>query len=98
LVLLDDAIEVCVLRGAPATHPKYAGRRIFSSGITLPPLYHGKISLVEFMLERELGAVSKMYRGHGLGEFADIDLEHRREKPWIAVVHGCADRVAGVLT
>src|SRR5262245_53779144 len=54
LVLLDDAIDIGVLRGAPATHPKYAGRRIFGSGINLTHLYYGKISLLEFMLEREL--------------------------------------------
>jgi (3,5-dihydroxyphenyl)acetyl-CoA 1,2-dioxygenase len=81
LVLLDDAIEVGVLRGAPATHPKHAGRRIFGAGINLTDLYHGRISLVEFMLERELGPVSKMYRGHGPGE---------REKPWIAAVESFA--------
>jgi thioesterase DpgC len=86
LVLLDDAIQIGVLRGAPATHPKYAGRRIFGSGINLTHLYYGKISLVEFMLERELGVVSKLYRGHGLGEFDEVDLETRREKPWIAAV------------
>ena len=40
----------------PAIHPKYAGRRIFGSGMNLTHLYHGKISLVEFMLERDLGA------------------------------------------
>jgi (3,5-dihydroxyphenyl)acetyl-CoA 1,2-dioxygenase len=68
LVLLDDAISVGVLRGAPAVHPKYAGRRIFGSGLNLTHLYYGKISLVEFMLERELGALSKMYRGHDLAE------------------------------
>jgi (3,5-dihydroxyphenyl)acetyl-CoA 1,2-dioxygenase len=66
LVLLDDAIRVGVLRGGEATHPKYAGRRIFGSGLNLTRLYYGKISLVEFMLERELGALSKMYRGHDL--------------------------------
>ena len=38
-----------------------------ASGINLTHLYYGKISLVEFMIERELGAVSKMYRGHALG-------------------------------
>jgi thioesterase DpgC len=77
LVLLDDTIEVGVLRGGPATHPKYAGRRILGSGINLTALYQGRISLVEFMLERELGAVSKLYRGHDPGE---------REKPWIAAL------------
>jgi thioesterase DpgC len=86
LVLLDDAIEVGVLRGGAATHPKYAGRRIFGAGVNLTHLYRGQISLVEFMIERELGAIHKMYRGHPLGDVADGDLEERREKPWIAAV------------
>ncbi len=90
LVLLDDSIEVGVLRGAPATHPKHAGRRIFGAGINLTHLYHGKISLVEFMIERELGVVSKMYRGHDLGDPAGGVLEDRREKPWIAAVESFA--------
>jgi thioesterase DpgC len=90
LVLLDDAIDVGVLRGAPATHPKHAGRRILGSGINLTHLYYGRISLVEFMIERELGAVSKMYRGHALGDGDDDQLEQRREKPWIAAVDSFA--------
>ncbi|HTN78151.1 MAG TPA: enoyl-CoA hydratase/isomerase family protein [Acidimicrobiales bacterium] len=90
LVLLDDAIEVGVLRGAPATHPKHEGRRIFGAGINLTHLYYGQISLVEFMIERELGGVSKMYRGHSVGDFDDTELEHRREKPWIAAVESFA--------
>jgi (3,5-dihydroxyphenyl)acetyl-CoA 1,2-dioxygenase len=65
-----------VLRGGPATHPKHAGRRIFGAGINLTHLYHGRISLVEFMLERELGPVSKLYRGLAGGV----------EKPWLAAV------------
>ena len=90
LVLLDDEIRVGVLRGGPATHHKYAGRRILGSGINLTHLYKGKISLVEFMLERELGQVSKMYRGHDLEAFDAGVLEHRREKPWIAAVDSFA--------
>jgi thioesterase DpgC len=90
LVLLDDAIRVGVLRGAPATHRKHAGRRIFGSGINLTHLYHGQISLLEFFLERELGPVAKMYRGHDLGLPADHVLESRREKPWIAAVDSFA--------
>jgi thioesterase DpgC len=91
LVLLDDAIRVGVLRGAVAIHPKYAGRRIFGSGLNLTHLYHGKISLVEFMLERELGALSKMYRGHDLGSpSAEAVLEDRHEKPFMAVVEAFA--------
>ena len=90
LVLLDDSIRVGVLRGAPATHHKYAGRRILGSGINLTHLYQGKISLVEFMLERELGQVSKLYRGHDLEAFDSDVLERRREKPWIAAVDSFA--------
>jgi (3,5-dihydroxyphenyl)acetyl-CoA 1,2-dioxygenase len=93
LVLLDDAIAVGVLRGAPAVHPKYAGRRIFGSGLNLTHLYYGKISLVEFMLERELGALSKMYRGHDLADpalAAGEMLEDRREKPFVGVVESFA--------
>lgn len=90
LVLLDDDIEVGVLRGAPAVHPKYAGRRIFGAGINLTALYRGQISLVEFMITRELGPVHKMLRGHPLGEPGDGDLEARREKPWIMAVEGFA--------
>jgi (3,5-dihydroxyphenyl)acetyl-CoA 1,2-dioxygenase len=90
LVLLDDDIEVGVLRGAPATHPKHAGRRIFGAGINLTHLYEGQISFVEFMIERELGAVHKMFRGQPLGAVSDGDLELRREKPWIAAVESFA--------
>jgi (3,5-dihydroxyphenyl)acetyl-CoA 1,2-dioxygenase len=90
LVLLDNQLQIGVLRGAPATHPKYTGRRIFGSGVNLTHLYYGKISLVEFMLERELGCVSKLYRGHSAGEFDDVELEIRKEKPWIAAVESFA--------
>jgi thioesterase DpgC len=90
LVLLDDSIDVGVLRGGPATHPKYAGRRIFGAGINLTHLYRGQISFVEFMVERELGPVSKMYRGHALGPFDAGELASRREKPWIAAVEAFA--------
>jgi thioesterase DpgC len=89
LVLLDDQIEVGILRGAPAAHPKHAGRRIFGSGVNLTHLYHGQISLVEFMIERELGQVSKMFRGHDLAEPGD-ELEDRREKPFVAAVESWA--------
>jgi (3,5-dihydroxyphenyl)acetyl-CoA 1,2-dioxygenase len=89
LVLLDDMIRVGVLRGGAAVHPKYAGRRIFGSGLNLTHLYYGKISLVEFMLEREAGALSKMYRGHDLAAPGER-IEDRREKPFIAAVESFA--------
>ena len=33
LVLLDDRVDVCVLRGGVVEHPRYAGRRIFGAGL-----------------------------------------------------------------
>ncbi|WP_457034053.1 enoyl-CoA hydratase/isomerase family protein [Kitasatospora sp. P5_F3] len=86
LVLLDDAIEVGILRGAPVEHPKWAGQRIFGAGINLSALYEGRISLVEFFLNRELGALHKIFRGHPTGGGPDDELAERREKPWIAAV------------
>ena len=91
LVLLDDAIEVGVLRGGPATHPKHAGRRIFGAGINLTDLYTGQISLIEFMLDRELGAITKIYRGHDVTSDLPVEMDARaREKPWVAVVESFA--------
>jgi thioesterase DpgC len=91
LVLLDDEIEVGVLRGAPMTHPKHAGRRVFGSGINLTELYNGQISLIEFMLERELGCLSKMYRGLSPDEPSTGELEEgRQEKPFLAAVDAWA--------
>ncbi len=85
LVLLDPGIEVGVLRGAPMIHPKHLGRRIFGSGINLTDLSFGKISLVEFMIERELGYVSKMFRGLTPESGSD-----GVEKPFLAAVESWA--------
>ena len=86
LVLLDDRIEVGVLRGAPAEHPKYVGRRVFDTGVNLTRLYHGEVSLIEFFIERELGLITKWYRGHSVGSGAVSVVERRHEKPWVAAV------------
>jgi (3,5-dihydroxyphenyl)acetyl-CoA 1,2-dioxygenase len=91
LVLSDPGIEVGVLRGAPMIHPKHAGRRIFGSGINLTHLYRGQISLVDFMLERELGCVNKMFRGVSPpSERDDVLEEGRIEKPFLAAVDAWA--------
>ncbi|MFC9829967.1 enoyl-CoA hydratase/isomerase family protein [Streptomyces albogriseolus] len=90
LVLLDPASHVGVLRGAPQTHPAYAGRRVFSAGINLTHLYHGDISLLGFMLRREAGYLAKFVRGlclddtHGDGWWPDAD------KPWVGAVDAFA--------
>ncbi|MCX5415773.1 enoyl-CoA hydratase/isomerase family protein [Streptomyces sp. NBC_00059] len=89
LVLLDDSIEVGILRGAVMDHPKWAGQRIFGAGINLSALYEGGISLVDFFLNRELGALHKIFRGHPLDDETD-DLSERREKPWISVIDNFA--------
>ena len=90
LVLLDDAIEVGVLRGGTVQHPKYRGRRIFNAGINLTHLYYGQISFVHFFIERELGLLHKMYRGHWRSESYDEQYEDYAEKPWIAAVEAFA--------
>ena len=90
LALLDPAVEVCVLRGAPVDHPRYAGRRVFQAGINLTHLYQGKISFVEFFMVRELGFANKMYRGLAGDDFAPGEPERTAEKPWIAAVEAFA--------
>ena len=62
LVLLDDAIEIGVLRGGVVEHERYAGRRIFGAGLNLTHLYRGQISYLFFPV-RDLGLVHKVFRG-----------------------------------
>ncbi|GIG88783.1 (3,5-dihydroxyphenyl)acetyl-CoA 1,2-dioxygenase DpgC [Plantactinospora endophytica] len=81
LVLLDDGIRAGLLRGTTMTHPRYAGRRVFSAGINLKHLHEGKISYIDFLLDRELGYLSKIVRGLWTG--ADGGWA---EKPWAAAV------------
>ena len=64
--ILDPTSEICVLRGDVVEHPKYAGRSIFSAGINLTHLYHGKIPFLWF-LRRDMGFVNKMLRGLAMG-------------------------------
>jgi len=90
LVLLDDAIRVGVLRGAPMTKARYAGRRVFGAGINLTRLYHGKISLIGFMLNRETGPLAKIHRGLAGPDFDPSEVEDRLEKPFIGAVDGFA--------
>jgi (3,5-dihydroxyphenyl)acetyl-CoA 1,2-dioxygenase len=78
LVLLDPASEAGVLRGGVVDHPRYRGRRIFSSGLDLSELYDGRLSYL-FFIVRELGFVAKMLRGA-------TGPDGRLEKPWLAGV------------
>jgi len=74
LLLLDPAVEICVLRGGVVEHPRYAGRRIFGAGLNLTHLYRGLISYLFFPV-RDLGLVHKVYRGLS---------EPETDKLWIA--------------
>lgn len=75
------------------THPRYAGRRVFSTGINLKALRAGEISFVDFLLRRELGYINKILRGLLL-ESDGVDVYDKPvrtlEKPWIAAVDGFA--------
>jgi thioesterase DpgC len=95
LILLHPRLRMGVLRGAPVTHPKYQGRRIFSAGINLTRIYHGKQSYL-FYLTRDMGLLNKMFRGlaavnrAGTLEIRPEEPERTLEKPWLAVVDGFA--------
>lgn len=79
LALLDPGVEVGVLRGAAVQHRKYAGRRVFCSGLNLTELYRGRLSYL-YYIRRELGLVSKLQCG------LTVDGDQEIEKPWIAAV------------
>jgi len=90
LVLLDPGCDVGVLRGATVDHPRHAGRRVFNAGINLTHLYHGQISMVDFMIAREMGLLAKIQRGLWLSDDWEGGLEDTFEKPWIAAVESFA--------
>lgn len=85
LVALDRGSRVGVLRGDVMSHPKYAGSRVFSSGINLKDLHLGRISYVDFLLGRELGCVNKLLHGVRT-EDGSPALGGTTQKPWIGVV------------
>ncbi len=87
LALLDPKTEVCVMRGGPVDHPKWAGRGLFGAGINLTHLYQGKIRYLWYLI-RDLGFVNKVYRGLARPEASpEVD---SIEKLWIAAVEGFA--------
>ncbi len=63
LALLDPDIRVGLLRGGEMSHPRYRGQRVFSAGINLKALHDGGITLVDFLLRRELGYIRKIFCG-----------------------------------
>ena len=89
LALLDPRSEAVVLRGSRIATPKYAGRRVFCSGINLTQLHDGKISPLWY-LQRELGVLHKIYRGLAAAAPEVEVFAATREKPWIAQLDGFA--------
>jgi (3,5-dihydroxyphenyl)acetyl-CoA 1,2-dioxygenase len=89
LALLDPDVQVGVLRGGEMSHPRYHGKRVFSAGINLKALRGGAISLVDFIMRRELGYIHKLVRGIAVDDgprwqFPTI------AKPWVAAVDSFA--------
>lgn len=85
LVLLDPKTKLGILRGGVMQHPRYKDKRVFCSGINLSHLQAGKISFVEFLLERELGYINKIR--HGIFNQHTTTMS---QKPWIAIVDSFA--------
>jgi len=86
LILLDDAIEVGVLRGGLVEQGKHAGRRVFGAGLNLTSLYRGKLPFA-FFLDRDLGYVNKIFRGLSGPVFRGPGApEETTEKLWVAGV------------
>lgn len=89
LALLDPGVQVGFLRGGEMSHPRYRGKRVFSAGINLKALHAGDISLVDFLLRRELGYIHKLVRGV-LAEGGPRWQSPTCAKPWVAAVDGFA--------
>ena len=85
LAILDSS-ELALLRGDTVDHPKYAGKRIFSTGINLTHIYYGKISYLWY-ITREMGFVNKMMRGLARPDANPDEVYGGTiEKPWVAAV------------
>jgi thioesterase DpgC len=83
LILLDPEIEVGLMRGGVVDHPRYAGARIFGSGLNLTRLYLGQLPFI-FFITRDLGYVNKIYRGLSGPAHRPGAPEETTEKLWVA--------------
>jgi thioesterase DpgC len=90
IAILDPMSEICVLRGGVVDHPKYKGRKVFSSGINLTHIYRGKIPYLWY-IRRDMGVVNKMFRGVATDVASPEEIYGgTQEKPWVATVDGWA--------
>jgi (3,5-dihydroxyphenyl)acetyl-CoA 1,2-dioxygenase len=90
LALLDPDVRVGLVRGGQMSHPRYRGRRVFSAGINLKALHAGGISLVGFLMRRELGYIHKLVRGILIEDDGPRWHSPTVAKPWVAAVDGFA--------
>jgi len=87
---IDPESDIAMLRGDIVQHAKYRGQRLFSAGINLTHLYHGKISYIWY-IKRDMGVVNKLFRGVAHPKISPDELAGgTTEKPWIGVVEGFA--------
>jgi thioesterase DpgC len=90
LALLDPATEIGILRGDKVENPKYAGKRIFCTGINLTHIYRGMIPYLWY-ITREMGFVNKFFRGHAMADRSPDEMTgSTHEKPWVAAVEAFA--------
>ncbi len=90
LALLDPRTQICVLRGGPVDHPKYAGRRLYGAGINLTKLYWGEVSFLFYVI-RDMGFANKMFRGLARPDRSPTEIAGgTREKMWISALEGFA--------
>lgn len=90
LAILDARTEVAVLRGGAVDHVRHRGKRVFSAGINLTHLYHGKIPYLWY-LKRDMGVVNKIFRGVARPDSPPDDVAGTTiEKPWVAAVEAFA--------
>jgi thioesterase DpgC len=91
IAIIDPMSGICVLRGDFVDHPKYQGRKVFSSGINLTHLYRGKIPFLWY-IRRDMGVVNKMFRGLAMPGMRGPDeaIGGTQEKPWVAGVDAFA--------
>ena len=90
LAILDPETSVCVLRGSVIETGKYAGKRVFCTGINLTHIYYGQLSYIWYLV-RDMGFINKMYRGIARPDVsADEMVGETIEKPWIAAVDAFA--------
>jgi enoyl-CoA hydratase/carnithine racemase len=90
VAILDPHNEIAVLRGGKIDHPKWTGRRVFSSGINLSHLYDGKISY-RFYFKHVMGFENRIMRGIAQPNSPpDETTGSTFEKAWIASVEGFA--------